>query len=110
MSESTRLADAKGRSSRAQTAPTEGAFSVVETRTTSGGPEAAGAPAVHVPQRYEQAAEAALAREEIPAGYRGAVQRYFDSLDSGQAPPAPTGKPTPAPAPAPAPSPGGGHP
>lgn len=77
------LDEAKGRSSRVSGRVSEGSHVAVPTWTASPGREDAHSPELVLPPRYERAREQALAREDIPAGYEGSVERYFDAIRSG---------------------------
>jgi hypothetical protein len=81
--ESTRLEDAKGRSTRVGGLIGEGEHVAVPVWTTAGGPGDPQLPLVTLPPSYQQASEDALAKETIPAGYRDSVRRYFESLGGG---------------------------
>ena len=78
--ESTRLEDAKGRSTRVRGQVGEGEHVAVPVWSTAPGPGQAQAPAIQLPPSYAQASEEALAQETIPAGYAESVRRYFESL------------------------------
>lgn len=82
--ESTRLDDAKGRSTRVGGLIGEGEHVAVPVWTTAGGPGDSQLPLLQLPPSYEQASEEALASETIPAGYRDSVRRYFESLGGNE--------------------------